>query len=644
VLHFFTIIILHKSCFCVFFLHTFAAVKSLFNPNIFVMKKIFAFLLVACFSATLFAQIEPLEVPRYVLVEGFSSSSCPPCNAGNVNLKNVLTQHTNMGGNHTLIKYQMSWPGNGDPYYTAEGGTRRSFYGVNAVPWVAMDGINKSVSLGNVLAAEAVPSYLYVSGNYTVTGQTVSATINIKPTVDITVGNNLRLYVAIVEKVTNNNWQTVPNQSNGEKIFYQIMKKFMPNASGIVLGNLTACELVTHELSWEFKGNYRLPNNALSPINHDIEHSVESFDNLEVIAWVQDASNRKIYNSCTAIKGNFFTANFDVNIEDRGTISASIGGTPFESGGLLAPGTIIDFIAESNSTYYIKGWKQDRCEWVDGGGKASNTFSITVDNSLTITTIFIKDCGINFEVINGNGALSASMDGNPVNPGDVFEEGSSIEFTALPIEGYKVKEWKLNGTVVAGNISNNYSLALNDDSNVTVEFMEIPPLPVTVVFNVINGNGTLSAIANGKPITSGCELAIETAIEFTAAPDEGYIVKEWKHNDEVVADNTTLNFSIIVSEDETVTVEYKKEEGINVNNLLSVELYPNPVENELIISNAEQIQKIIISNTLGQIVKEEVLTGKNIVVISTQNFPNGIFFITMKSFEGYEITKKIVKQ
>ncbi len=37
-------------------------------------------------------------------------------------------------GEYSLIKYQMNWPGNGDPYYTEEGGVRRDYYGVSSVP------------------------------------------------------------------------------------------------------------------------------------------------------------------------------------------------------------------------------------------------------------------------------------------------------------------------------------------------------------------------------------------------------------------------------------------------------------------------------------------------------------------------------
>jgi len=594
------------------------------------MKKIFILLFVACFSAILFAQP---TVPRYTLIEGFSSSTCGPCYQGNINLKNVLSQNDASGGKYTLIKYQMSWPGVGDPYYTAEGGVKRTFYNVNAVPNIRMDGVDKATGISNsaLLAAQAMPCYLEVFGNYYVEGHTVTATIHIRPTTDITIGNSLRLYVAIVEKTTRNNYKT-----NGETMFYQVMKKFMPNASGIVLGDLTACELVTHELSWEFKGNYRLPANASSPINHDIEHSVEDFENLEVIAWVQNSSNKQLYNSCTAIKGDFYAVHFNVNNVGAGTLTATVGGEAIESGAILAQGTVVDFVAEPSEDYNVK-WMLNRCEIVAGN---TNSFSITMETSQTVTANFLLAYNVNYMVAGGNGTVSAATNGNPINPGDNIDEGSVIDVTATPAQGFKVKEWTLNGTVVPDNTSNSYSFVLETDAIITVEFMEIFGM---VNYNVVNGNGTIAAMVDGTSVDSGVELSGGTVVEFTATPDENYAVKEWKHNNVVVADNTTNNYSIVVSDDETVTVEFKELDGIKVNPLFNVELFPNPVTNELTINNAEQIQKVVITNTLGQIVKEEMLTGKNTEVISTQNLQTGVFFVTLKNDEGFEVTKKIVK-
>ena len=331
-------------------------------------------------------------VSRTTLLEGFTACTCGPCVQGNVNLKNVLTQNATVGGKYSLVKYQMNFPGNGDPYYTLEVGARSGLYNINGVPWLHGDGqFNIFTTIFNntqLLSLQNEPSFLEISGNFEVVEQAVNATIKLKPTIDLLEDGNLKLFVAIVEK------KTVKNTgSNGEKEFTQVMKKFMPDANGIELGDLMANETITKNLTWEFKGDYRLPQNGQvnNIINHEIEHSVENFDSLEVIAWVQNIATKRIFNSCTAIEG-----------------------------------------------------------------------------------------------------------------GD----------TAL----------------------------------------------------------------------------------------------------------------------------------IAVNKLMDVEIYPNPFASEITITNAEQIQKITISNTLGQIVKEEILTGNGTAIISTQNLNSGLFFITLRNKEGVEVTKKVIKQ
>ena len=74
------------------------------------------------------------------MIEHFSSSTCGPCVNVNTTMLNFTNTHPGM---FTYTKYQMNWPGNGDPYYTAEGGVRRNFYGVNAVPQCFLDGADQ---------------------------------------------------------------------------------------------------------------------------------------------------------------------------------------------------------------------------------------------------------------------------------------------------------------------------------------------------------------------------------------------------------------------------------------------------------------------------------------------------------------------
>lgn len=230
-------------------------------------------------------------VARRPLYETFTSSTCGPCTPANSIMEGLFNSSVNQG-KYVSLKYQMSWPGTGDPYYTAEGGVRRTYYGVTSVPRVEIDG--QWDGNGNILTQQimddfqAIPSYLVISGDYGVVGQTVSINININPLEDIT-SNNLALFVAISERKTDNNVK-----SNGETEFQNVMKKMLPDAGGTPLTGFVKNQPYTNSMSYEFKGSYRLPSNANDPINHTIEHSVEEFSDLLVVVWVQNTVTKEV--------------------------------------------------------------------------------------------------------------------------------------------------------------------------------------------------------------------------------------------------------------------------------------------------------------------------------------------------------------
>jgi len=234
---------------------------------------------------------------RQVLYETFTSSTCAPCTPGNANFEGVLSSvDTN---EYTSIKYQMSWPGAGDPYYTDEGNVRRNFYSINSVPRLEIDGgwDDNSNSFNATLHNDAVqvPAAVELVAEYEidVANKSVKTCIDINSYADV-IGKTL--YIAILEDTTYNNVET-----NGETEFFNVMKKMLPNASGqsvTVLANSSTniCETYT------FNGSYRLPADAGSPINHATEHSVEDFDHLKVAVWLQDDATFEVFNSNDAIR------------------------------------------------------------------------------------------------------------------------------------------------------------------------------------------------------------------------------------------------------------------------------------------------------------------------------------------------------
>lgn len=212
----------------------------------------------------------PLDnVQRIPMIEHFSSSTCGPC----VSVNNAMNTFCNNNpGRFTYTKYQMNWPGNGDPYYTAEGGVRRTYYGVSAVPFIELDGASNSGSVNqNVFNQHAnQPGYFDVRGSFTTDGNTIHVIADVMPYVDI----EARVYVSVNEKVTTGNVGT-----NGETSFHHVFMKMLPNAEGTTFA-FTAAEMQRLEFTQNLSGTH-----------------VEEMSDLEVSIWVQNYGSKYVYNS-----------------------------------------------------------------------------------------------------------------------------------------------------------------------------------------------------------------------------------------------------------------------------------------------------------------------------------------------------------
>ena len=248
--------------------------------------------------------IQPLHVfgtttQRKPMLEMFASSTSNYSVTGNTDLLAVLYSNPD---NYSLLKYPMSWPSPGDPYFTNEGAQRRYFYNVNTVPRVILNGVDQNNPIGFTQQEfdEAYQLYSFVDldATYSVGGQKVDINVDINSLCNTAgIWDNLTLHTAIFEYTTYNNVGT-----NGEIEFYNIMKKMLPDHNGTSIPDLLGPNNPTYSLSlsYEFNGTYNIPLDASSPTDHLIEHSVEDFQNLGVVVWIQDNDSKYILQSATA--------------------------------------------------------------------------------------------------------------------------------------------------------------------------------------------------------------------------------------------------------------------------------------------------------------------------------------------------------
>ncbi len=210
-------------------------------------------------------------VSRKPLFEVFTSSTCAPCASTNENIDQVLANNT---GNYSLVKYQVYWPGQGDPYYIAADSIRVGYYNVESVPNFYSNGIKgngSSFNQSSFNAATDEGAFVNMEMIYGFNGTNVNVELNITPTISIL---DASVHIAIVEKTTYNNVG-----SNGETEFHNVLMKMLPGPEGNQLSLETGTQVSITE-----SANLR-------------DTFIEEFDDLQVVAWVQDNETHYVLQS-----------------------------------------------------------------------------------------------------------------------------------------------------------------------------------------------------------------------------------------------------------------------------------------------------------------------------------------------------------
>lgn len=217
------------------------------------------------------------STPRVPLYEKFSSSTCGPCATFNTNYFTPF--YAASGQNLALIDYQVNWPGAGDPYYTAEVGTRRAYYAVSAAPTLFIDakeGTNFDQALlqNDLNTALTSPAYFSVSATENLVGNDITVEVKTTPYLSGT----FRLYAVVVEKVTSGN-----GGGNGETQWKNVLMKMLPDANGTIL-TCTPDAIISTTLQANLSGLH-----------------IEEMSDLEVIVFVQDYASKIVMQSTIAV-------------------------------------------------------------------------------------------------------------------------------------------------------------------------------------------------------------------------------------------------------------------------------------------------------------------------------------------------------
>ncbi len=208
--------------------------------------------------------------------ESFTSSTCGPCAPFNSGVFNPFMQ--DHPDDITVVKYQMSWPAPGDPYYTDEGGVRRGYYGVSFVPDLYTGGNQTATNSGAVNSAfdyeENKPAFFEMTSTLSISGDNVYVDVTIMPFISV----DMKVNIAVVEIQTTEN-----TGNNGETSFENVMMKMLPDADGTIV-------------------SFEAGTNA--EINESFDMSstnVEEMNDLMVVVFVQDDTTKQVMQSTYAL-------------------------------------------------------------------------------------------------------------------------------------------------------------------------------------------------------------------------------------------------------------------------------------------------------------------------------------------------------
>lgn len=623
------------------------------------MKKITYLAAALCFSTASFAQSQ-----RLTLLEEFTQASCGPCAAQNPALNTLLSNNTSKT---VSIKYQTSWPGV-DPMNAqtqSEVGPRVTYYGVTGVPNINFDGNVINNGAPSALTQTGINNEYAVSSPFTIAMthsfsadyDSVFITMNI--TCTQAVSGTLKARVALVEREIH--FTTAPG-TNGEKDFYSIMRKMYPNASGTTLAT-----------SWTSGQTQTLT------FSGPIPSYIYNMNEIAIVGFIQDDANKNVKQA-----GISNPLTLPASTDDAGVSAVSSPATVQCTTSITPTMTIKNYSSNTMTSctvnYELDGGAAVSMPWTGSlatGATATFTFPAitTTVGSHTMVTYTSMPNGNNDWFMNNNSKTKKfSIIGTPV---------------ATPIvEGFQGATFPPTNWVI-DNPDNayaweSYNTGFSSSKSTRINFFNSPNGQIDDLFapafdlTTTNNSASLTFdVAYAQYTSENDRLQVHVSTNCGSTWTQVYS-KQGAALSTAPAQTTSFTPSASQWRNETVSMtsyignsnvlvrfrgvsNYGNNlfiDNVNINttmtgidevaNSSSLDVYPNPFSTTTTLAvNLTSTQKVRIDvyNVVGENVysidKGQLSTGEHKVVISADELPSGVYFVTLTTNEG-RISKRVV--
>ena len=289
-------------------------------------------------------------------------------------------------------------------------------------------------------------------------------------------------------------------------------------------------------------------------------------------------------------------------------------GTATGEGGYLQ-GTQCTLTATANEGYQFVNWMKD-----NQVVSTNATYTFTVNENGYYTA--------NFEALTyAVTATTIPSDGGKVDGVGTYNFGQQCTLTAEPSPGFNFFNWVKDGVIYSTDASITFTVYENADFIANFSYIEYE---VLTEVDPYNGGTIFKSEGNhyGDIVT------------LTVTPAEDFVFQNWTENGVVVSEE--LSFSITLTDHHYFIAHLIDVTSVDENAQQIVSIYPNPVNDKLIIEAQETISNVEIYNLTGALVVSQECNSKK-VEMEVSELQSGVYFIRMTTANATE-TRRFVKE
>jgi len=190
--------------------------------------------------------------------------------------------------------------------------------------------------------------------------------------------------------------------------------------------------------------------------------------------------------------------------------------------------------------------------------------------------------------------------------------------------------------VILGDNDANYSLSLENAPASTASIFAAPQQFTLTVS--VNGQG--SVVVDGEPYSSTLTYNEGTETTLEATPGTGWLFEEWQ------GDLNGFNNPAIleINSNKSIVAVFVPITSTGTNNFVELKVFPNPFASSVTFSKAEEFNRLVISNLIGEKLIDISFNGSiGSHTLNTENLPKGIYLFSFFSMDGGKVVRKMVK-